>query len=244
MADIWAFIVQAVPGFIGALIALGVAILAKVPEKLLDYASARKLDSEKHEQDKKIEQLRTDLNRLSDRGTRSNEREYQAVIKAWEQFVDAYVAVHNSIASFTSRPPLETMSDDEIRQHLQGIQFSNPQIEQILHSADRPGMFWKVVRFRHVAAADTAVWEANAVIRKQGIFIPKGLEDQFVRALELVRGALVDQSLRVIHEIVSPDGSKATMEFSQSGQKVFDELKAAVRAQLMVTDGAPFSSSF
>ena len=72
-----------VPGFLltaitGALSGLGAVLLAtltKLPDKLLNHAFERKLETFKSGLTGEIEQLKSRLNHLGDRGIRSNERE-------------------------------------------------------------------------------------------------------------------------------------------------------------------------
>jgi len=93
--DLWhlaEFLAQSLLGAAGVGVAfLGVAS-TKLGEKVLNHFFDRRLAALKHGQDQKIEGLRASLSRLGDRGVRSNEREYNAIITAWESFIDAQKA--------------------------------------------------------------------------------------------------------------------------------------------------------
>jgi hypothetical protein len=79
----------------------GVAILTfvglaptKLGEKLLSHHLERRLFALRHDQNEKIEELKAQLAHLSDRGQRSNQREFDAISAVWDKFVEAYLATN------------------------------------------------------------------------------------------------------------------------------------------------------
>jgi type VI protein secretion system component VasK len=58
---------------------------------------ARDLEKFKHQQNQEIEQLKGQLGYLSDRGQRSNEREYTETARIWERAVELYYATNMAI---------------------------------------------------------------------------------------------------------------------------------------------------
>ena len=102
-----------VGGALGGFGSIGIAAFTKIGNQFLEYSSQAtretlkhrletELETFKHGLEAQIEQLRARLAHLGDRGVRSNELEYKAVIAAWEQFSDAYVATYNYVISYVS----------------------------------------------------------------------------------------------------------------------------------------------
>jgi hypothetical protein len=230
--------------FIGTFLAGLIAVAAKLPEKLIDHAFGGRLADLKHEHDKRleivkgglggeIEKLRMELSFLSDRGVRSNEREYAAIVAAWEQFVEAFRATQNAIAFFTTAPDFNNMDRSEAEKVLKGTALSENQRDQVLGAPDRMQMYNRVVRQRNIITAGQAIHDSYLVVRKQGIFIPETLEDAFAAAIDMLNKAQVE-----VWSHFSFGGALADMDdknsFAKNGQTVFDALKAKVREHLMV----------
>ena len=84
----------------------------------LKYDQDRKLADVKHIYEKSVEELRAELSHLTDRGKLSNEREYQALIAAWESFVAAYVATFKCLGGYSEHPALDLMTEIELNEYL------------------------------------------------------------------------------------------------------------------------------
>lgn len=161
------------------LIAGLVAVAAKLPEKILDHSLAERMAAAKHDFDRQIEMLRDRLSHLADRGRRSNELEYDALMKAWERLVDAYIATMNVIISWTSVPSLNGLSDEKAREQLTRTDLNPDESDAVLAATDREAIYKKVFQSRRLNSAHAAIFDALQTIRKQGIFIPRDLEDHF-----------------------------------------------------------------
>lgn len=73
------------------------------------------------------------------------------------------------------------------------------------------------------------------MIRKQGIFIPKPLEHEFMETIKMIRSAYSGQYIRTVHEMPPPEESQGTSVMLTTGDHLLDELKAKVRKHLMET---------
>lgn len=81
---------------------------SKVVERAVGHYFDRHLDKLRHAQTAEIERFRAELAHLSDRGRRSNEREYEALITTWEAFVEAFFETTTFVVGFSSKPDLKT----------------------------------------------------------------------------------------------------------------------------------------
>jgi hypothetical protein len=158
----------ALAGVLGGIGTIAVVAFTKLGDRVSEYLVSRQVEAFKHGLETQIEQLRARLAHITDRGARSNELEYAAVVAAWENFVDAYIATHNCIVSFISHPDFARMSDDDVVRYLKTTDFSDIQQKQVLEASDKNKMYSKVTELRFIAKAGSAIFDARSVLRKQG----------------------------------------------------------------------------
>jgi len=108
----------------GALGLFLIALPTKFGDKLIGHRFDKKLAAFKDAQDQQIEKLKEQLAHASDRGKRSNEREYEALSDIWGQFVDAFQATEQCVVQFIEHPDFTRMSDEEIDTFLNATDFS------------------------------------------------------------------------------------------------------------------------
>jgi hypothetical protein len=214
-----------------------IAVAFKLPEKLIDTAVSKRAAAIKHEYDAKLEGLRDRLALLSDRGKRSNELEYQAVRAAWEAFVDAYVQTMNTIVSWTSTLNLNDMSDEEVQETLGWIDYKPDLVKNVMDAVDRDKAYARIEQARRLDRAHTANFNAISIIRKQGIFIPKGLEVEFMTAMDVVQRGYATQFMRAQYPDSPPPPDTNSPNLLSDGQRVLDDLKGLVRSHLLKAVG-------
>jgi hypothetical protein len=124
------------------------------------------------------------------------------------------------------------MNHDDVADFLSTTEFSELQKKQVAAAHNKKEMYSKVVQLRLIARAGTAIFDARSVVRKQGIFIPKDLEEEFLKALDNFSGAQV-QRLMEFDYGRSAAGSDHTGSFFSDGQRMFDEIKVKVRSHVL-----------
>ncbi|MFM9862952.1 MAG: hypothetical protein ACKVRO_05040 [Micropepsaceae bacterium] len=181
----------------------------------------------------KIEELKSKLAHIGDRGIRSNEREYNAVIAAWESLNDAYDATSECIMSFVSHPDLERFSAEELTSFLNATDFSNLQKEEIrgLSPNNRNGGFSRVVQARGINRAAERNLNAKRVLERQGIFLPNELKLAIKGAIGFCKEAQVQRYVEFQH-----DGStlqmKAVEKFLSDGPAALEAVEDLVRTRV------------
>jgi hypothetical protein len=139
---------------------------AKLGERLLGHYLDQRLSSVRHEQNEKIEELKAQLAHLSDRGSRSNEREYNALTAVWDKFVEAYLSTHTCVISFIQHPDLDRLNNDEINAFLSSEDVSDRQRQAILSASDKNKAYSDVVQIRQINRALKDTFEARILLRK------------------------------------------------------------------------------
>ena len=162
-----------VGGALGGFGSIAVAAFTKLGDRFLEYLVKRReetlkhrleteLETFKHGLETQIEELRARLARLGDRGVRSNELEYKAIITAWEQFADAYVATYNCVVSLVNHPDLTRMSDSEVQKYVKSTELSEIQQEQVLNADNRNNMYSKNIQLRYIIGAAKMIFDARS----------------------------------------------------------------------------------
>jgi hypothetical protein len=196
-------------------------------EKLLNHVLERKLTAFKHEQSQEIEKLRADLNHLQDRGVRSNEMEYQALVAAWEGFIDAYHATHASIGKLVQRPDLNRMDEAELEEWLENSKLEPDAKKYIKRSTDKINALSRIERSNDLNDCQKAIWEAQKTVRHKGVFIPTYIEQEFDRALAVLRKVWSEQYVNFDDRGSLP--LTATLAFLKTEEEGGESLRARLR---------------
>ncbi len=218
----------------GGIITLGLASIGAVGDRLFGHLLKRNAAKFESKLEGEIEELKASLNRLGDRSSRSNEREYNAIVAAWEGYVEAYLATQNCVARLDEHSDLEGMGDNELEEWLTDVELPKQAAKMVREAGrgKRNSAYGRFLQWKAMNAALKAHWEARQIVRKQGIFIPRDLENQFLAAL--------DQFSRMIAAVRADYGARGTDltfnamdEFFKDGPKVYEALKDAARNRLM-----------
>lgn len=248
-ASIWPWIVSGAGGFIGAALLLptklGEAVFkfrldkeiegfkSEQAHKLEAFKSERvqELETFKASQTQTVEILKEQLNHLGDRGKRSNEMEYAAIQKVWEQFVEAYLATNTCIVNFTQIPDFARMTDEEFDSFLTTVDFSEQQKHQLRKSSDRIKTYSDICSWKLIVRAQHANFDARTLLRKQGIFMPTSLSEAFRSAIEVLVSAQVEQQMDHQHKR-SGIGYEKRSALLSIGEALFKETSALANKRL------------
>jgi hypothetical protein len=153
-------------------IASGVATTAflillptKLGEKYLSFHFDRKLADFKDSQNQKIEALKEQLNHLSDRGKRSNEKDYDALSAIWDQFCDVIQSTDRAVVQFMEHPDLNQMTDEDLKGLLNSTDFSEQQKDGILRSDHKNKAYGQTVRWMLTSKAHNQIFDFRASLR-------------------------------------------------------------------------------
>ena len=107
-------ILQNIFGAIGALVIAGgggevvtIFLMKLFAEGWLNTKFEQQLQSQRHEQDRAIEELRFKINSMFDRKTKLHQREFEIVPEAWSKLVEAHAQTTAFISVLQSFPDVE-----------------------------------------------------------------------------------------------------------------------------------------
>ena len=195
--------------------------------KSLDHLLEKKLADFKHVQSQEIANLNNKLHHLEDRGVRSNEREYEAIVSAWEGFIDAYHATFSAMGGFRQRPDLKAMSDTEISEWLDTTDISQMNKEFILKSYDKNQALSGVERARELFDCQQALWNAQQIIRYKAVFIPEKIEKHFDEAMAVLRTVWSENQVNFGSPGALP--LTQTIKFLEDDDKPTESVRAKLR---------------
>ena len=212
---------------------------AKLAERFFGYAFDKGIARLKHDQDTALAHVQARLSHVGDRGSRSNEREYEAVIASWEVFIDAYDATMLCTGGLYERPDLDRMSREAVEQVLKAADYSEQEVRYVADATDRNHALSHVERLRETRAARSKVWIARDVLSRKSVFIPdpllKDFEDALARLSEVCNEQrwAYDQNGRAYP---GRDFSRTTALAINGEEEVRRKLANAIRKQVLHVD--------
>ena len=223
---------------VGSLSGVGGALAWLSPRlilgRLVDHLLEKKLASFKDAQNREIERLRSELRHLEDRGVRSNEREYEALVQAWGSFIDAYYATYSAIGGLRSRPNLDTMTDEEVDEWLETSEVSKSSKHYVKTSTRKSKALLEIERGKDINECSARLWDARTAVRRQSVFIPEHIEKQFENALAALSKVWAEQHTLHAHPGAGAFPTEATMQFvGGQGETIRFELRDLVRKRLL-----------
>lgn len=229
--QVFSWIAQTIASSALAICAFVAVRSTAIGERFLSHRLEQKIVALKHAHDEKIEALRSDLAHFQDRGRRANELEFEALVKIWHAYSDAWLKTQQAIIDSMTFPDMSRLSDSDVETFLETTELSDAQKKQVLIAADKNQMYSKLVRQRTIHTAGAAIYEGRLMLRTSGIFIPAAVANSFKDAFDKLSGAYVEQSM----EFQTGRGSsleKSMDVLDTTGTGLIARLEALVRATI------------
>lgn len=235
--DFWgtfgSWIVAGLGGAFGGALGAAALLPSKFGDALIKSRFDKEIEAFKADQGTKLERLREQLNHIGDRGRRSNELEFAAIREVWEKLVAAHLATANCIANFIEYPDLSRLTVEELNGFLSTTGFSKEQCDQIRDARDHNDMYVKIVTWRSIAGAATAIFDVRLLLRKQRIFMTDELRGQFQALIDLFNAAQIERQLQFQHpQIPRNEWGNNVARFYEAADRDVDALAASVNRRL------------
>jgi hypothetical protein len=207
--------------------------LTGIGERFLDYRLNQKLHDLEHANASKIEQLRSDLAHLQDRGRRANELEFEALTSVWKAFVDAWLKTQQAIVEYMEFPDLNNLSDNDLATFLDSTELSEPQRRQVVASAttQKNETYSKIMRLRTNNSAAAAIYEGRQTLRVNGVFISGETAKRFKQAFDKLAAAQVERYMEFRHGR-SAGYDKSLEVLDTAGTGMIADLESLTRANI------------
>lgn len=200
-------------------------------EKFIEAKFASSLEAFKHEKQKELEHIKFEINKLFDRSTKFHQKEFDVLPTAWEMLEDARAHVGGTIAALQQYPDLTGMPESKINDLLSARDFKDFEIQEILSHASPTEALSKKLTWRGFVAAQKSAQACLFYIRRNGIFMPKDIQTQFLKASDLIWGALIEWEIQT--RWGTGDRSlSAQNAFGKELPLIMDKLESELRARL------------
>lgn len=180
---------------IGAIVAAAYGLFKIFGEKWLDSRFAERREALKHEQQKELETLRIQFARLTDRATKLNQREFDAIPEAWGRLCEAYSRAASLMWTGQIFPDIDNMPPAQQKQFIIDCKLAEWEKCELEKSKNKKDFY--VTRIFWHRLQDTMNHEEalRAYILKNGILMPKEIRLLFQSLDEMIRSALNEQVL-------------------------------------------------
>jgi hypothetical protein len=230
--DVGSWLLQTATAAGAVAIAFIIALPTKWGEKNLGFHFDAKLERLKDGQNQEIEKLKEQLAHIGDRGKRSNEMEFAAIKLVWESFVEAYLATTTCAFGMVQYPDLLHMPDADKEAFISGSDFSDQEKDRLRNAADPSREYVSIVNWQQIARAGREQHEARLLLRKQRIFMPKDLSDQFMDAIAKLTSVYIQRKLGFQNPGHHDPFGGPIPEFLGSHEQLFNQLSSASNERL------------
>src|SRR5229473_1080613 len=128
-------------------------------------------------------------------------------------------------------PDFRAMTKEEFETFLTATDFHDIQKQQLRKAPDRQKTYGDIITWRSIVRAQNENFDARLLLRKQSIFTPSALKDEFTKALDILVGAQSEQQIDHQHR-QSGIGWKKRSDLLENGEAMFAALGAAANQRL------------
>jgi hypothetical protein len=158
--------------------------------------------------------------------------EFAAIRAVWESFVEAYLSTATCAYASVEFPDFLRMSEEEKEAVISGSNLSDDEKDRIRKAKDPNREYVAILNWQQIARAGRDQHELRLLIRKQRIFMPRQLGDQFTDAVAKLTGVYVHRKMSFQDRGgIDPFGGPV-QEFILSHETMFDRLCAAANERL------------
>jgi hypothetical protein len=165
--------------------------------------------------------------------------EFAAIKLVWESFVEAYLATTTCALAFVEHPDFTRMPDADKEAFISESNFPDRDKDRLRRAADQNKEYVAIVTWRQIARAGREQHEARLLLRKQRIFMPKDVSDQFMEAIAKLSAVFIQRKMGS-QSLGSTDGFGGPIpEFLNNHEQMFEQLAALSNSRLFRDEVAP-----
>lgn len=215
----------------GAITSLVLWLFKLFGEKWLSSKFAERLEAFKHEQQKEIEHLQFEINKLFDRTIKLHQREFDVLPKAWQLLAMSYHAVNGLTASVQSYPDISRMTPAQLDEFLSESPLENWRKDELKNATEQNRYYQDAIFWHRLEATHKQCRRSARFLLKNGIFIPPVLKEEFHKLEELAWAALAEHQMNKEHDL-RPALRNSLEKFRTEGAPLIKQLEAEVQRRL------------
>jgi hypothetical protein len=121
--------------------------------------------------------------------------EFAAIRLVWESFVEAYLATITCALAAVEHPDFTQMSAANKDAFISECNVSESEKERLRKAADQNNEYTAIVTWQQIERAGQEQHAARLLLRKQRIFMPKELSDEFMEAIGKLTAVFVQRRI-------------------------------------------------
>lgn len=216
---------------LGGLTGLALWLFKLFGEKWISNKFAERLEAFKHDQQKEIEHLRFEINKLFDRTTKLHQREFDVLPKAWSLLVTSFNAAMSMTAELQQYPDIRPMTPAHLEEFLSKSPLDGWQKDELRNAADRNKYYQDAIFWHRFNSVRNDLRRCAVFLRRMGIFIPPALKEKFAKIEDLIWNALVEYELNK-NEAVWPKRLADQDKLRKEGEALMKQLEKDVQDRL------------
>ena len=215
----------------GAIVTFAYWLFKLFSDKWLTAKFAERLEDYKHSQQKELENVRFEINKLMDRTVKLHQREFDVLPEAWALLVDAHGITNAVISALQNYPDVGRMNEAQLNEFLADSPLENWQIEELKAADDKTKYYQNALKWRRFYEAQEATRVFHVYRLKHGIFMLPAIHEKFEQMDDLIFQAMFERQLQLENEV---DGRerKARNKLDAEGADVMKELETDIHDRL------------
>lgn len=215
----------------GVVTSLAYGLFKMFGEKWLNHKFDERLAAFRHEQDKELERVKFEINKLLDRSAKLHQWEFEVLPKAWTLLAKSYHVVRDVTSAMQSYPDLNLMGTLQLQEFISRASLENWQKEELNNASDKTKYYQDAIFWHRLNAARSATRKSAVYIDENGLFMSANMKQRFDRINELGWNALIEHETNHVHDLM-PRVFTERDRFKNEGEALFNQLETEIRKRL------------
>lgn len=200
-------------------------------ERWIENKFASRLERLRHEHARELERLRADVNAMLSATVRLQEKEFEVLSEAWGRLFAAMAHVQSVVSPMQQYADVDRMSEDQLREFLDGTEFTKWQKDEILSASNKGEVYRNLdIRYRTIEAR-SKLSDFQWYVERNSVFLSAGVREKFERAEEMLRHATISKEVGGEARDFAMQHD-AWRQLSEEFKPLYEETKLAVQKRL------------
>jgi len=179
----------------GGTVAIAYAVFVFLGKKWIEEKFSKRLEVYKKEQNEELEDFKYKINTLFNRVLKIHDKEMEVLPEAWSKLHDAIELISGLVSVYQEYPDFSRLKDEQISNHLESLNWSEFQINEMLDSTDRNEHFQKNIFWHRLNDARKRFSKFHKYFIRNKIFMGEELKGYFTQVADLLWDSLVTREV-------------------------------------------------
>lgn len=179
----------------GGSVAIAFAAFKVYGERWLENSFNERLNAIQHQYNVELQRLKARLDAAASGMIRQHQKEFEVLPEAYGLLDEAMGLLRWVTAPFQQYANVSQLGEEDLKEFLDGAEFSKSNKQYILDSSNRQDAYIKVLEAQKTWKAETAIRAFHNYTARNGIFLPEELRKEFDSIREVLWAASVSKSV-------------------------------------------------